>query len=161
MGPKAKNVHKDSLNCILEYSNSKRGPRCFPPPKRNINAPQIHQMSNKNGKTALMKALNLSRSAGRVQQHIHWTFVYMARLCLTRSGILLFYYSMFVTLMLQEFFSWSQRDGGGVEHAWPLLLFQYSLMRPLRRTLYQIRRPLGLAFVIYFCWLGELLLFYI
>jgi hypothetical protein len=28
-------------------------------------------------------------------------------------------------------------------------------------AVYQIRRPLGLAFVIYFCWLGELLLFYI
>jgi hypothetical protein len=27
--------------------------------------------------------------------------------------------------------------------------------------LYQIRRPLGLAFVIYFWWLGNLLLFYI
>ncbi len=27
--------------------------------------------------------------------------------------------------------------------------------------LYQIRRPLGLAFVISFCWLGELLPFYI
>jgi hypothetical protein len=26
---------------------------------------------------------------------------------------------------------------------------------------YQIRRPLGLAFVISFCWLGELFLFYI
>ncbi len=26
---------------------------------------------------------------------------------------------------------------------------------------YQIRRPLGLVFVIYFWWLGELLLFYI
>ena len=28
-------------------------------------------------------------------------------------------------------------------------------------AVYQIRRPLGLAFVIYFCWLGELLLSYI
>jgi hypothetical protein len=28
-------------------------------------------------------------------------------------------------------------------------------------TLYQIRRPYGLAFVIYFWWLGELLLLYI
>ena len=28
-------------------------------------------------------------------------------------------------------------------------------------AVYQIRRPLGLAFVSYFCWLGELLLFYI
>jgi hypothetical protein len=28
-------------------------------------------------------------------------------------------------------------------------------------VLYQIRRPLGLAFVIYFWWLGELLLLYI
>ncbi len=27
--------------------------------------------------------------------------------------------------------------------------------------LYQIRRPLGLVFVIYFWWLGALLLFYI
>jgi hypothetical protein len=28
-------------------------------------------------------------------------------------------------------------------------------------TMYQIRRPLGLVFVIYFWWLGELLLLYI
>jgi hypothetical protein len=25
---------------------------------------------------------------------------------------------MFVTLMLQEFFSWSHREGGGGQHAW-------------------------------------------
>jgi hypothetical protein len=29
------------------------------------------------------------------------------------------------------------------------------------KQLYQIRRPLGLVFVIYFWWLGELLLLYI
>ncbi len=33
--------------------------------------------------------------------------------------------------------------------------------RQLQYMLYQIRRPLGLAFVIYFWWLGELLLLYI
>jgi hypothetical protein len=44
---------------------------------------------HKNDKNSLVKALNLSRAAGMVQQHIHWTFMYMARLCLTRSGILL------------------------------------------------------------------------
>jgi hypothetical protein len=41
----------------------------------------------------------------------------------------------------------------------------YSLFLPALKMhcliLYQIRRPLGLAFVIYFWWLGELLLLYI
>ena len=30
-----------------------------------------------------------------------------------------------------------------------------------KKAVYQIRRPLGLVFVIYFWWLGELLLLYI
>jgi hypothetical protein len=30
-----------------------------------------------------------------------------------------------------------------------------------KKVMYQIRRPYGLAFVIYFWWLGELLLLYI
>ncbi len=30
-----------------------------------------------------------------------------------------------------------------------------------KKAVYQIRRPLGLVFVISFCWLGELFLFYI
>ncbi len=37
-----------------------------------------------------------------------------------------------------------------------LLFFVYQ-----NSNVYQIRRPLGLAFVIYFWWLGELLLLYI
>ena len=30
-----------------------------------------------------------------------------------------------------------------------------------KKAVYQIRRPLGLVFVIFLCWLGELFLFYI
>jgi hypothetical protein len=42
-----------------------------------------------------------------------------------------------------------------------LILSFYTSTFPACYVLYQIRRPLGLAFVIYFWWLGDLLPLYI
>ena len=47
------------------------------------------------------------------------------------------------------------------------ILFSYSTgaesktVEEEKKAVYQIRRPLGLVFFIFFCWLGELLPFYI
>jgi hypothetical protein len=41
------------------------------------------------------------------------------------------------------------------------VFLKYRILKNRHNFMYQIRRPYGLAFVIYFWWLGELLLLYI
>ncbi len=91
------------------------GPSSFlhpppPPPlgsKRNTNAPSAHQtwlkwesFPNESYK------FEWTFQYSTVQQHLH----YLSRPCLIRKGILLF--SVFVTLMLPKFLSWSRRVRG-------------------------------------------------
>ncbi len=72
---------------------------------------------------------------------------------------------------------YTDEEAGGLMNfsinVYPVIYFYYSVRSYVRtifvqwkmenfyKKMYQIRRPLGLAFVIYFWWLGELLLLYI
>jgi len=90
-----------------EYLNSKRGPRCPPPPLMAPRATLLHkkdrQMSLK-WKSFNVETANSSRAVAMVQLHMHLTSM-LAQTSLIRASIFnILCYSMFVTLMPQKFF---------------------------------------------------------
>jgi hypothetical protein len=67
-----------------------------------------------NGKAFTDESFKLKWSSqyGTIQQHKHWTFLYLDH-ALSRQYFIFLYHSRFVTFMLRKFLSWSRRDKRG------------------------------------------------